>query len=58
VGSRPTGLHGEHSIEQQDTLFEPGGEIAADGRTDAEIGLELRVDVLQRSWDRAYVRGD
>src|SRR5215204_6534378 len=55
VGSGPTGLHREHSIQQQDTLFEPRGEIAAGGRADAEIGVEFGVDVLQRSGDRAYV---
>ena len=36
---------------------EPRRQIAAGCRTDAEIGVELGIDVLQRPWDRAHVRG-
>ena len=46
------GAHGEGGVEQQHALVRPGVEAAVVGGVDAEIGLELLEDVLERRRQR------
>ncbi|MPN07845.1 hypothetical protein SDC9_155117 [bioreactor metagenome] len=51
---RMSGLHGQAPVEQQHTLVEPAGQIAMVDRGDAQIGLQLLVDVDQRLRQRPH----
>ena len=48
----PPGRDGQHRVEEQDAALGPRRQIAGGRPGDAEVGLELGVDVLQRRGGR------
>ena len=44
------GRHGQHRVEQEDAALRPRREVAGRGPRQPEVGLQLRVDVLQGRW--------
>ena len=58
MGGGLTRSDGEHPVEQHDSLPRPGAQIPVCGRGDAEIGLELLVDIAQRPRQRPDLRID
>ena len=58
VRSSLAGGDGQHSVQQQDALLEPGAQVAVRGGRDAEVGVEFLVDVLQAAGDGAHIGGD
>ena len=48
----------EHPVEQHHALVAPGGQVAVRGTRDAEIGLELLIDVREAARQRSHVRVD
>ena len=55
MGCRQPGRDGEHSVEQHDALIAPRREVAVRGARDAEIGVELLVDVREAPRERTHV---
>ena len=49
------GRDGQHAVQQHDALIAPARQVAMDGGRDAEIGVELLVDVREAARQRAHV---
>ena len=58
MGGRLPRSDSQDPVEQHDSLPRPGAQIPVRGRRDAEVGLELLVDVAQRPRQRPDIRID
>ena len=58
VGCRCPGRDREHPVQQHDALVAPRRQVAVRGARDAEIGLELLIDVREAPRQRSHVRVD